>query len=260
MRRILPLLLMLALVASACKIRFDTSIAINADESGTFAIEMSVDEEFRQLGEDTGDGFDPSAGLEDVPPGWSAEPFVDGEFEGVRISTDFSSLDDLNARVSDLAETGSDATATGDIFGQLSVTSTGSGFEFRTDGLALGEDFTGGEDSGFEGLDPTSFFDSLFEIRLIVTLPGTPADHNADRVDGSTFIWNIGLDDEGQEFFASTTSGGSGLNPALVIVILLVVAAVGWMVLSRRQQVETASTSESAGDAADNVEGDPFGD
>lgn len=260
MRRYVPLLIVLALVASACKIRFDTSISINSDESGTFAIEVSADEEFRQLGEEDGGGFDLTDGIEDVPGGWNAEPFVDGEFEGVRISTDFSNLEDLNSRIQELSEAGGDTTATSDMFGVLSITRNGDNFEFRTEGLVLGDDLTGGADAGFEGLDPTAFFESLFEIRLKVTLPGTPGDNNADQVDGNTFIWSIGLDDEGREFFASTTgSGGSGLNPAALAIIALVLAVGVWLVLARRQKAEPATLSsnddEEASDAAD---GDPF--
>ena len=63
-------LLVFALVVSACQIRFDTAVVINADGSGTFAIEISLDEEFRQLSEDQGGGdLDMTEGFEEDPPG-----------------------------------------------------------------------------------------------------------------------------------------------------------------------------------------------
>ena len=62
-------LLVFALVVSACQIRFDTAVVINADGSGTFAIEISLDEEFRQLSEDQGGGdLDMTDGFEEDPP------------------------------------------------------------------------------------------------------------------------------------------------------------------------------------------------
>ena len=261
MRRYVPLLIVLALVASACKIRFDTSISINSDESGTFAIEVSLDEEFRALSEEDGGGLDFTVGMEDVPNGWTVEPFVDGEFEGTRISIDFTSLEDLNSRIVELSEGEGDATANSDMFGEFTITSSGGNFEFRTEAVALSEDLTGGGDVGLEGIDPTAIFETVFEIRLKVTLPGTPGEHNADQVDGNTFIWSIGLDDEGREFFASTTGGGgSGMNPAVLAIIALVLAVSVWLVLARRQKAEPATLisndDEEASDAAD---GDPFG-
>ena len=83
MRRLIPFVLLLALVSTACKIRLDTSVVVNADESGTFAIEMGLDEEFRQFAEEGGGEFDILDGMEDVPSDWTVDTFSDGEFEGV---------------------------------------------------------------------------------------------------------------------------------------------------------------------------------
>ena len=79
----IPLLLLLALVSSACKMRFDTALTVNADESGTFAIEMSFDEEFRALSEEGGgDGLgDLTTGFEDAPAGWGISGGVSSDIE-----------------------------------------------------------------------------------------------------------------------------------------------------------------------------------
>ena len=260
-----PLLLLLALVSSACKMRFDTALTINADESGSFAIEMSFDEEFRQLSEDGGgEGLgDLTTGFEDAPPGWGIEPFTDGEFEGVRIKTDFSSLDDLNGKLDELAtaDGGSSSPAGNDLFGDLSVTRDGDSFQFRTSPVDFGDDLSG--DSGFEGLDPSAFFDQIFEIRLKVTLPGTPGSHNADVVEGNTFIWNIGFDDEGRSFEAASSGGGGGMNVAVIAIAVLVAAGVAFFIISRRNSGGGAGSSSDllsgVGDPVEPTEGDPFG-
>ena len=104
-RRLTVPMMLIALLMSACQIRTDIAIEINADESGTIAFELGFDEELRQLAESEGgefslDGFD---GLsEDVPAGWTVGDFDDGEFAGTRISTRFSSLDDLRTQLAAL--------------------------------------------------------------------------------------------------------------------------------------------------------------
>lgn len=263
MRRLIPLLLVLALVSTACKVRFDTALTINADESGRFAIEMGFDEEFRALSEESGGGEfgDLTSDMEDVPANWGVEEFTDGEFEGVRIFVEFDSLDQLNASLDELAASTDDPTTSGDLYGDLHVTRDGDAFAFRTDPITLGDDFSA--DSGVEGLDMTAMLDQFFQIRLKVTLPGTPGDNNADQVDGNTFIWNIGVADEGAEFFANSSGGGSGLNPAFIAVAVLLLSIGAWLVLARRNAGAGGDggggLTTGVGDPVDPVDGDPFG-
>ncbi len=262
MRRYLPLLLVLALVSTACKVRFDTALTINADESGRFAIEMGFDEEFRALSEESGGGEfgDLTSGMEDVPANWGVEEFTDGEFEGIRIFVDFDNLAQLNASLDELAAASDDPAASGDMFGDLQVSRDGDAFSFRTDPLTLGDDL--GAESGFEGLDMSAMLDQFFQIRLKVTLPGTPGDHNADLVEGNTFIWNIGVADEGSSFFANSSGGGSGLNPAFIAVAVLLLAIAAWLVLARRNAGgggNGGGLTTGVGDPVDPVDGDPFG-
>lgn len=239
----IPLLLVFALLAAACQMRLDASVTINSDESGTFAIEMSADEEFRDLGDE---GFDLTEGTEDLPDNWSVEPFVDGDFEGVRVVTSFSDLDDLNSKLQLLRDSADNSLPT-DMFGGMTVTHEGSMFSFRTeitglaDGLAPSDD-----DSGFDGIDPSAFFDSLFQIRLVVTLPGEVIEHNADVISGSTMTWNISLDDEGTEFFATSSVSGDGLNPLVIVIIALVLAGAVFWFLSRRENEMSPTDSDEA--------------
>ena len=190
--------------------------------------------------------MDLTEGLADTPPaGWTAEEFENGGFEGVRISTDFTSIDDLNARLLDLAEiSGEDGSPT-DLFDGLEIRKDGNTFSFRAGAEGLSDSLLSEDDGGvFEGFDPSMIFESLFEIRLLVTLPGELGEHNADEVRGNTLIWNVGLDDEGAEFSATSTVGGGGLNPLVLVVLIIAAAAAIFMVLSRRKD-ETDISPES---------------
>ena len=258
MRRYIPFLLLLALATTACKIRVDTAVVVNADESGTLSMEMSLDEEFRNLSTEGEALFDPTADFDDLPSGWSAEPFVDGEFEGVRIATDFDNLDDFKSKLADLQESSADGEgAPGELFNNLTLTNEGGTFSFRAEPEGLAE-AAGGDDVGLEGLDPTAFFDSLFEIRMSVTLPGTLGDHNADTVDDNTLTWNIGLDDDGTAIFASSSSGGFSLNLPVLAVVALVLAAVATIAVARRERGQPVVAAPEEDRELVAVDGDPF--
>ncbi len=240
MKRLIPLLL-LALIATACKIRVDTNVVINEDESGTFALEISLDEELRALAEE-----DPSFGeitvTEDVPEGWVLEDFVDGEFEGVRASTTFEDFEGFERRLTEYAETaGAEDNVAPDFLSQLELARDGDVFSFRADlsGLEAGLGAAvGGEDD--LGIDPSAFLGELFEIRLILTMPGTIVSSNADATAGSTLTWNISIVDDGRVLEAQSDVGGSGGGPIIgLIVLLAVIAAVVFIMVQRRSQQRT---------------------
>ena len=99
-KRYVPLFLLLTLVLSACTIRFDIGVEVNEDESGTFSLFIGLDEELRQLAEQSGgDDLDITQGLEDVPEGWTVEEVTEDGFEGVRVTADFASFEDLDRQV-----------------------------------------------------------------------------------------------------------------------------------------------------------------
>lgn len=240
MKRLIPLLL-LALIASACKIRVDTNVVINEDESGTFALEISLDEELRALAED-----DPSFGAltvtEDVPEGWVLEDFVDGEFEGVRASTTFDDFEGFERRLAEYAETaGAEDNVAPDFLSQLEINREGDIFSFRADltGLEAGLGAAiGGEDD--LGVDPAAFIAELFEIRLILTMPGSVVASNADATAGTTLTWDISIVDDGRVLEAQSDVGGSAGGPIIgLIVLAAVIAAVVFIVLQRRNQQRT---------------------
>ena len=273
LRRYVPLVLLLALVASACQVRFDSVLEVRDDESGIFALEIGFDEEFRQLAEQQGGGFDLSETNSDIPAGWVAEPFAEGEFEGTRITTEFSDFVDLQQKLRQLEESGgSDEATPNALLDGLQLTRDGDSFSFRAQLEQVDEEFSdlAGGGAGFDGLDPAAFLESLFKVRFRVTLPGTLGDHNADAVDGNTLVWNISLDGQDRTLSATSNIGGgfglSGLTPVLTgVAALVLVGGLGYAIYRRRSEAAQAGdevnpvTTALAPPPQDPVDGDPFG-
>ncbi len=273
MKRLIPLLA-LAVVLSGCTIRFDSRVTVDADESGTYALEISLDEEFRELAAQSGetDGFGLEEGLEDVPSGWSVTEFTDGEFEGFRVAVDFDDFADLDRRLLELTATADADSPAPTFLEESGFTRDGDRFDFTTTITGLQDDLTdlGGDSGefGFEGFDPASIFEQLFQIRFVVTLPGTIGANNADSVDGNTLIWNIAFDDEGRTLEASSDLGGGGLPVGLIVGILAIVAlaVIGFVVYqaNRRRRQEAPvwmgeATTPLATDPGAEPGADPFG-
>ncbi len=261
MRRLIAILTLLALAASACQIRTDIKLDIAADETGTLAFELGFDEEFRQLAEGDGGEFsvenlDGFGG--DVPGDWTVEDFVDGEFAGTRFAVDFTSLDDLRSKLAQIDSGSDDPTA--NFFDNIAVTRDGDTFRFDATIAQLDEAIT--EDAGFDfGIDPTQFLSEVFLVRFVVTMPGTVDSHNADRIDGSTLTWEVPLD--GSDRTLTAVSGSSGGFP-----LLLLLAAIGglgllgalWLVVQRRRrQIDVVMYGDTAGHIVSEGEAKPVG-
>jgi len=248
-KRIVSLLALLVLL-TGCTIRMDSKLVLNEDESGTFAIEMSADEELRQLAEsEGGEPIDFTEGLEDVPAGWTVEEFTDGEFQGIRVERAFASIQELEDELSGLVASGN-TSATG-LMTDIGLTHEGDEFRFNADlaGIAegLGEVAGGDLGEGMEGFDAATLFDSLFEIRLIVTLPGSIGENNADKVDGNTLTWLVTLDDEGKVIEAVSTVGGGGNAIVIALAVLagLVLIGLGAAYLQSRKRKKAEEVVES---------------
>ena len=257
MRRLIPLVL-LAMLLSACKIRLDTILVINDDESGTIAIEISLDEELRQLADQgDGGGLDDLTVAEGAPEGWEVSEFVDGEFEGVRATADFDDLAGLEDRIREIAsQTGAENdNLAPDFLSQLSIERTGDEFSFAADltGLeeGLGAALEGGDDGGL-GIDPSAFIADLFEIRLVVTMPGAIVSSNADATAESTLTWNIAVTDDGRVLLAESTLD-EGSSTGLIIGLAVLAGAVALVVIGvmQRRGSREAGAEEPAVPAAD---------
>lgn len=260
-RRLTVPMMLAALLMSACQIRTDIVIEINGDESGTIAFELGFDEELRQLAESEGgefsfDGFD---GLsEDVPAGWTVGDFDDGEFAGTRISTRFSSLDDLRTQLAALDSGSDDPTA--DFLDSVTVTRDGEMFHFAATLAQLDDTLQQAGDFDF-GLDPAQFLGEIFQIRFIVTMPGEVTSHNADVIDGSTLVWEVPLDGRTRILEAvSGSSGGFPLFPLLAAVGGIALVAGLWLTIQRRRhQIDAVMYGDTAGHIVGVGETQPVG-
>jgi hypothetical protein len=265
-KRYVPLFLLLTLVLSACTIRFDIGVEVEEDESGTFSLFVGLDEELRQLAEQSGgDDLDITQGIEDVPEGWTVEEVTEDGFEGVRVTADFASFEDLDRRIGELGESADTGVST-DFLTDFGLTHEGDEFRFTVNVTGLGDELAGtlGEQGGddlLSGLDASSLIEDLFQIRFRLTLPGEIGANNADEVDGSTLIWNVGLSDDGGAYEAVSTVGGG--NSALLLgaaaVAAVVVVGVGVAAVRRRKNDAATAAVESAPMSMDAPPVDPIG-
>ena len=243
MKRAIPLVV-LAVLLSSCTIRFDVNTTIRGDGSGTLALEVGFDEEFRRFAEDNGGStLEFTGDLEDVPPGWSAVEFSWDGFEGMRISVEFDSIADLDARLAEFAETSGDS-APLTLVETSGLTRNGHGYDFQTEISNLEEGLTAV--AGGDGGDGDFTFDGLgdvFKIRYILTLPGEITSDNADSISGNTLTWNIGISDDGRVLTASS-SGGGGSFPILAIVAVIAALIVAFVLIQagkRRREYQDGS-------------------
>lgn len=261
-RGTVALTMVLAIVASACQIKMDVGVHVEPDETGTFSLEIGLDEEFRRLAE--GDDQFSLDGLDmPVPGGWVIEEFDDGEFAGTRISVAFDSFEELQHRLGDLEESGADETTTG-LVDTFALTRDGDDYRFAAAITDLDDSLAQAGGSGDElGIDMTQILGDLFLIRFVVTLPGTIGDHNADEVDGNTLIWVIPLDGSDIEMFASSSTGSaSSILPYAIGGMVVVAALLAFIGTRRRREPEsfvvaTGPPVEAAVEPAE-VGADPF--
>lgn len=246
------LLILLAIGLSACTIRLDIGVDVNEDESGSFAVSIGLDEEIRELmtqfGGDDLNLTDELAG--DVPEGFDVEEYSADGFEGVRLSSTFSSFDDLNSKLEEASSDGATEAIGTDLVSNFGLTHEDEEFRFRADltgvdeGLTGALDEAGGEDllSGF-GAEAMA---DVFEVRFSLTLPGTIKEHNADVVNGNTLVWNLSIADERETLEAvSSTAGGSY---ALIIggaAAAAVVVVGGGIAVSRRRKKSAVDAIDS---------------
>ena len=238
-KRIVPLLAF-ALLVSACQIRIDVGVVVNEDETGTLTLVVALDEELREFSAQSGsDEFD----IGEIPDGWTAQDYSDGEFEGTQVSTMFTSLEDLRIQIESLAEeTSADGDETLDFLSQITLTKEGSTFTFSADLSGLSDNLgTATEGAGADdfGIDSAALLADLFAIRVILTLPGEIVSHNADTVSENTLTWNLSIADEGRVIEARSKVGGD-IGPVIgIVVLILVLAVIAYMVSQRRKEADS---------------------
>jgi hypothetical protein len=254
-KRIAPLLALVVLL-TGCKVRMDSNLAINEDESGTYAIEMSIDSEMRQyLEEQGGEPLDLTQEFTDAPEGWSVEEFTNGDFSGVRMSHDFDSIAQLEQELSALGDAGGGSSA--GILTGIGLTHEGDEFAFESDLTGVSDALGGlaGADLGseMEGVDMGAMFEQLFEVRIVITLPGEIGENNADEVSGNTLTWNISLADDGKVLRAASSVGGGSASVVLIagiVLIGLILLGLGTVYLQGRRRRKEQEAVDAMGDSA----------
>lgn len=229
MARRLMLFVLLSLALTACEIRTHLNIDAGDVSNGVITAQIGFDDEFREAMAEFGGGADLLAELESSAPseGWEVERFTDGDIEGVMLTQQFHSMEELQ-----------------EIFAGSSVVSGESGgweemsFTETDDAIRFEATLSTPGLEGFEGQRPedlSAFLD--FDFQIAVTFPGEVFEHNG-VLDERTVTWDL---DESSlanaELFAESRKGGSVPWPLLagILLGLIVVGIVGWSLLARRQ-------------------------
>ncbi len=246
--------MLLALALSACTIKFDADLAVNEDESGTFAIVFGFDEEVAAGLERFAPDLDLMDQLNELGEvdGWTTEEVTEDGFEGVRASTEFSSFDDLDSKLVALDTTGAGGFAAGAL-SRFDLEHVDDTFSFEADITGLTEEL-GGSFGDFPIGDIGTVLGSgnisdIFDAEFHLSLPGSIDQHNADTVNGSNLTWDLTFDDS-QEVLSATSSLG-GDNSALFVgdgaVVLVGLVGAGVFAARRRKSNVEREAVEQAG-------------
>jgi hypothetical protein len=219
----------LVIALTACEIRTHLNIDAADVSNGQITAQVGFDEDFREAMEEFGGGGDLLAEVETSAPaeGWEVERFTDGDIEGVTLTQEFSSIEELQTILS----TSSIASGESGGWEDLSFTETDDSIRFDASLSAPG--LEGTEDLGMEEVG--AFLD--FDFQIAVTFPGEVIEHNGVLED-QTVVWD--LDEEslaGADLFAEARKGGSLPWAVIggVVLGLLVIGVVVWSLLARRR-------------------------
>ena len=227
MRRLIPLLLLLVVLATACRIESNLIAEINPDGSGVIGAEIGYDEEAGQFIEEMTGGQDLFA---DSP--MAGFPDAEGREENrgdmhYLIST--AAVDDIGAALQQaitadpnslVQELALDITAD-----RVAVTGRGS--------------LTGAMEGAEGMLSPDQIAESV-SANVRLTLPGRILESNATSRDGNTLTWALPITGEVVQISAvsdPTQSAGGGFPVwAIIVIAAAALAGLGFVVLISRKR------------------------
>jgi len=231
MRRLIPLLMLLALISAACRIESNLIAEINVDGSGEIGAEIGYDEEAAAVIEQFTQGEDPFANSPMAGmPGAQSREENRGDMHFL-IST--AEVEDIAAAVEQsMADPNS-------LLQEFSVTITANRIE------VAGRGSLAGALEGAAGMvSPDQLAESVgASIRL--TLPGAILQSNADSQEGNTLTWALpiaGGDIEISAVSDPTQSPGGGFPLwAIIVIAAAAVAAIGAVVILGRKRGRAAT-------------------
>ncbi len=235
----------LALLLSACRIESNILLEINEDGSATVGAEVGFDEEMLDLvGQN---GGDPSDILGDLPDlgGEGTEPIqrVEGDMTYFGVKT---TVDDLSTFDFDGLD--------GQTFSEFTYE-----FDDSSATLAAKVDATGIGDLGGGELpiDPSEITGEIFSARVVVTMPGTVTQHNADEVLGDgTLVWNLPLAGT-KDIFATSDFGSSPASWIWFVVggvlIVGIIAAIAAVMTSKKGSQDAVAAAAAEHQAAEDA-------
>lgn len=238
MGRLWRLAVVLALLAVACRAETNVVLEIREDGSGTYTVELGLDQELQDLlagftgGEGNGiiPGFDLDVPGLDGNPLESLDSRVEGDMTFYTSTDTFTTTEELERLVT---------TAGGEnSFETFDVTIDGDLVTLTAQAGAPG-DLAGGADELPISLD---IIEQAFEASIIVRMPGTVTERNADEVlpDGR-LRWEISLTDGVDVRAVSDLSESSFPWWIVIVIIVAALALVGGLWFSRRSAARPAA-------------------
>jgi len=227
MRRLIPLLMMLALIATACRIESNLIAEINNDGSGVIGAEIGYDEEAEALIGQFTEGGDPFANspMAGLPGAESREE----DRGGMHYLISTAAVDDIAAALDEAI-----ASDPNSLLQEFNLSIEPNRIE------VTGRGSLAGAMAGAEGMASPEQLAESVGANLRLTLPGRILESNATSQDGNTLTWALPITGGEVQISAvsdPTQSEGGGFPLWVIIVIAAaVVAGIGFIVLIGRKR------------------------
>jgi hypothetical protein len=227
MRRTIPLLMLLAILAVGCRLETNLGVQINADGSGVISAEVGLDDEAQSLIQQFAGDEDPFADnpLADFPNATRTEEDRGGMHYVIYSAT----VDDIAAAVNEMMTASQD-----DLVQQFDLTITPTRIEVSGQGSVA---------AAMQGADSLMTPEQLAQAvtaNLRITLPGKILESDATSREGNTLIWALPI--TGGEITIHAVSdpsqsegGGFPLWAIIVIAVVVVVGIAAILVLGRKR-------------------------
>lgn len=238
MKRIVLLTAIFAIVLSACRLDVSVEMQLNADSSGTGTFALSMDDQMRDLIDQSGQGLDPKEFFALFGIDTSAVTITetrDGDFTTTTASASFESFEELKT----LFAVGSDLSAIKE-----------ATFERTGDEITLTAIIDMDLASEIPADAPVSIetIAQFITISAVVDMPGTVIDHDADRIDEQgRLVWDFTLLEPRRDIMVVATlaepEAGVNNGPYVGAALGTVAGIALAIVLFRRRRSKKAASS-----------------